>query len=52
MVALYVALWTVFELDNLQPISNLLNYSKIGEKLISQLIVEDTVEKMDPSINR
>ena len=37
------------ELDNLRPISNLLNYCKIGEKLISQLIVEDMVPKMDPS---
>ena len=37
------------ELENLRPISNLLNYCKIGEKLISQLIVEDMVEKMDPS---
>jgi hypothetical protein len=36
-------------LDQLRPISNLFTYSKVGEKIISNLMVEDMVKKMDPS---
>jgi hypothetical protein len=36
-------------LDELRPISNLFTYCKVGEKIISQMIVEDMVKTMDPS---
>ena len=35
-------------LDQLRPISNLFTYSKVGEKIISNLMVQDMVKKMDP----
>ena len=35
-------------LDQLRPISNLFTYSKVGEKIISNLMVQDMVQKMDP----
>ena len=36
-------------LDDLRPISNLFTYCKVGEKIISQMIIEDMVKTMDPS---
>ena len=36
-------------LEDLRPITNLFTYCKIGEKIICEMVVEDMVQKMDPS---
>ena len=36
-------------IDNLRPIANLLNFNKIQEKIIGELVIEDMEEHLDPS---
>ena len=36
-------------LEQLRPLSNLFTYCKVGEKIVSRMMVEDMVKKMDPS---